>query len=408
MSVAPGPRAVAWIVPNYPWDGDAVSGIFYRNQALALARAGTDVTVLAPTPWAPWPLALLNERWARYRHSPRRQSDDGVDVVRPRYLSPLRDDRRLRPDRAIAASAMRVRAAWSGAELIHGHFSVAGIAAGHVARAAGLPYVLTMHGDDVNTWPDDRPEWREPLVASLRAASMVITVSEALGRRVRALSGVMAVPLPIGIDHRAFRSAAGGDREAARAELGLDPTNVVALFVGNLQAAKGIGEFVAGVEAAGDAVLGIVVGEGPARGTLEARASGRVRWLGRRANAEVARHMRAADVLVLPSHGEGLPTVVVEAGSLALPVIASRVGGIPELLDPGRGILLNEISAAAVADALRRVAADRPAAARMGEALRAHVETAYDVDINARRLADLYRDVVASAAEGDARRRGGA
>lgn len=400
-------HAVAWIVPNYPWDGDTVSGIFYRTQARALVRAKVGVTVVAPTPWVPWPLPLLREQWARHRRAPRSQSDGDVTILRPRYLAPPRDDRRLRPDLAAAASALRARGDWSTARIVHGHFSVTGIAAGHVARRAGLPYVLTMHGDDINTWPHQRPEWREPLIRALRGAAAVITVSGALAERVRALAGVEAFAMPIGIDHPTFRAAAGIDRAAARAELGLERGEVAALFVGYLQAAKGIGEFVDGVGLAGEPVLGFVVGAGPERRGLEARGRGRIRWLGRKSNGQVARHMLAADVLVLPSHGEGLPTVVIEAGSLGLPVIASRVGGIPELLEPDRGILLDEISGAAVGDALRGIVSHADDATRMGGALRAHVETFYDVDRNARRLAELYAGVIASAdlrpSDGEAR-----
>ncbi len=387
---------VMWLVPNYPWADDHVSGIFYRTQAMALARAGVELTVVAPTPWAPWPINRLQPRWDRYRRAPRVESTDGVTILRPRYPAPPQDLRVLAPDRAVASAAWRVRRAWRGAGLIHGHFSVAGIAAGRVARRAGVPYVLTMHGDDVNTWPDDRPEWRAPLIAALRGASAVISVSQALAGRVHQLAGVRATPLPLGIDHDAFRRASHGAREMVRQALAIPPTALVAVFIGNLQIAKGIHEFVEGVELAGGPVVGWVIGDGPERRSLEERSGDQIRWLGSLPNADVARHLAAADVLVLPSHGEGLPTVVVEAGSLGRAVIASRVGGIPELLEGGRGILLDEISPQAVSRALRHLVADPSVAEVTGDALRGHVEEHYDVDRNGLRLAEIYRAVVES------------
>ena len=103
------------------------------------------------------------------------------------------------------------------------------------------------------------------------------------------------------------------------------------------------------------------------------------------------RFMSAADVLVLPSYGEGLPTVLVEAGSISLPVIASAVGGIPELLGEDRGALLPSVSAPSIATAITSFAADRPKAMVAAERLREHVRAGYDVSTNAQQLLAHYR-----------------
>ena len=116
-------------------------------------------------------------------------------------------------------------------------------------------------------------------------------------------------------------------------------------------------------------------------------------YAGSQPHDEVIRYMSAADVLVLPSYGEGLPTVLVEAGSLGLPVIASSVGGIPEILGDGRGTILPEVSAGAVRDALAAFAAAPDTARAQGERLREHVYRDYDVDVNAGRLVEHYRAI---------------
>jgi teichuronic acid biosynthesis glycosyltransferase TuaC len=103
-------------------------------------------------------------------------------------------------------------------------------------------------------------------------------------------------------------------------------------------------------------------------------------------------------VLVLTSYREGLPTVLVEAGSLGLPVVASGVGGIPELLGRDRGAILGEVSSEAIADALTVFVTHRIEADAAARRLREHVVAVYDVDTNATRLLEIYRSVSASHA----------
>ena len=103
--------------------------------------------------------------------------------------------------------------------------------------------------------------------------------------------------------------------------------------------------------------------------------------------------MAAADVLILPSYAEGLPTVLVEAGSVGLPVIGSAVGGIPELLGEGRGTVLPEISAGAVVRALSSFLAARESAMEAAGRLRAHIHADHDVDVNAARLIAHYHQI---------------
>jgi teichuronic acid biosynthesis glycosyltransferase TuaC len=116
-------------------------------------------------------------------------------------------------------------------------------------------------------------------------------------------------------------------------------------------------------------------------------------YVGERRHDDVIRYMSAADAIVLPSYREGLPTVLVEAGALGLPAIASSVGGIPELLGADRGTLLPAVSAQEIAAALRRFMGHRAQADEAARRLREHVSDAYDVDVNTARLIDCYRSV---------------
>ena len=386
---------VAWLTSSYPWAGDTVDGIFFQAQARALARAGLAVTVVAPVPAVPWPLAHLSDRWRAHSLAPRAERDGPVVIVRPRYLNVPGQPSWALPDRCIADAAWRARDRWSGARLIHGHYSLVGLAAWRLARCAGLPFVLTFHGSDLNTWPDRHPDRLDDLRTAVREAAAVFTVSGALADRLRVLTGVEAVHLPIGSDHSAIAAATLPRLEARRA-LGLPVDRVIALFVGRLVREKGVLEFVSAVLALGDPFVGVLVGTGPESGygSDDPRARGRLVYAGARSHNEVVKLMAAADVLVLPSYYEGLPTVLVEAGSVGLPVVASAVGGIPELLAEGRGTVLPDVSEQSITAALSALRADPAEGIMAAGRLRDHVLAAYDVDRNAVTLIERYRSVV--------------
>jgi teichuronic acid biosynthesis glycosyltransferase TuaC len=385
-----------WIVPSYPWADQPVGGIFHQTQAQALTRLGLQLTVTCPTPLAPWPLPTFRRQWRDYAAAPARESDGGVTVLRPRYVGIPGEPSWAIPDRLIAGAVGRVRRSWAGARLIHGHSAVTGLAAWQLARRTGLPFVLTFHGSDLNTWPDQHPDRLQDLRTAARAAGAVITVSAALAARVESLTGVKAVHLPIGSDHRRLASLAV-PRSQARAELALTNDSVVVLFVGNLLEAKGVRELADAVLALGPPFRAVFVGGGPEKGYRgdDPPARACLDYRGPMAHGEVVRHMAAADVLVLPSRREGLPSVLVEAGSIGLPVIASSVGGIPGLLADDRGVLLEEVSAAAIGAALDAFANDRSTAAQRAARLGAFVRAEHDADTNAGRLRAIYEAVAA-------------
>jgi teichuronic acid biosynthesis glycosyltransferase TuaC len=312
-------------------------------------------------------------------------------VVRPRYLNLPGEPRWAFPDRLIAQAAFRERGSWPQAQVIHGHSAVTGLAAWRLARRTRLPFVITFHGSDLNSWPDRHPEWVPDLRTAARQARAIITVSAALAARFKSITGVAAVHLPLGSDHRSLEALAL-PRAEARAALHLASDRIVVLFVGVLSADKGVPELVDAIAGRGDQFLGVFVGDGPKKGygSDDPHSASCLEYRGFRPHDEVALYMSAADVLVLPSHNEGLPTVLVEAGSLGLPVIASAVGGIPALLAEERGTILREVSAEAIGEALVDFGRRRSAATAAAARLREFVLAEHDVDANARRLLEVY------------------
>jgi len=336
----------------------------------------------------------MRSRWRHYAAVPRAANDEGVEVVRPRYPSVPGEPRWALADRLIERAAWSERSAWAGANLIHGHTAMTGLAAWRLGRRAALPLVLTFHGGDLNVWPGENPHRLEDLRTAVGDASAIITVSAALAARLKSLTGVTATVLPLGSDHRSLRALAR-PRDEAREILGLHDSRIIVLFVGNLLASKGVRELVDAIVITGDRLMGVFVGDGPERGYRAdaARRARSVQYRGAVPHEEIPMYLSAADVLVLPSHREGLPTVLVEAGSLGLPVIASAVGGIPDLLGDDRGTILRDFSSAAIAEALVAFESNRSAAAAAADRLRDFVHSEHDVEMNASRLLSLYAEI---------------
>jgi glycosyltransferase involved in cell wall biosynthesis len=148
------------------------------------------------------------------------------------------------------------------------------------------------------------------------------------------------------------------DRDAARGALGLDGVTLAA--AGRLTRQKALADAFAAV-ARVDGVSLVVAGDGPERGALERRAAelgldGRVRFVGPLARTEVLTLFRAADAALLSSAWENLPHSVVEALAVGTPVVATAVGGVPEVVRDGEnGLLVAPGDVAALADAIRRV-----------------------------------------------------
>jgi teichuronic acid biosynthesis glycosyltransferase TuaC len=232
-----------------------------------------------------------------------------------------------------------------------------GCSALSVGRRLGVPVVLCAIGSDINRIPD--PISGILTRKALRDASFVLTVSEHL--RTRAIQ-IGASPehtraVRNGCDTSIFRLA---DRAEARLELDLRVDSEIMVFVGWLAPTKGLRELI-------DATIRLVptrprlqlvcIGEGALRAELEATVgqagiASRVRFLGHRTPSEIARWLAAANLFCLPSYAEGCPNAVIEALACGRPVIATHVGGIPELVDSSSGILVPPGDGAALAQAL--------------------------------------------------------
>ena len=221
-----------------------------------------------------------------------------------------------------------------------------GFAAVAIGRLTGLPAIIKVVGTDVDSL-DKRGLRRRVSLWGLRRARRIVSVSPYLKSKL-VEHGIEPTKIAVvykGVDANIFRLR---ESAAARQELGLPLQGNIVLFVGRLHRDKGLAELVSReVLAACQRMAAriVIIGEGPDRPYLEQEIRSRslqdhVHLTGQMAPAQIATWMAAADCLCLPSYHEGQPNVILEALACGLPGVATRVGGIPEVVNDRTGVLV--------------------------------------------------------------------
>jgi len=330
----------------YPSSVRPRHGVFIQERISQLARhTGHTVQVVAPVPYFP-PLRWTH-RW-ELTQVPRLERLSGLEVHHPRYfMTPkvgmfsygwlmYRGTRRL-------VTELHRRAPF---DLIDAHYVFPdGYAALRIGKDLGLPVVLSARGTDIHTYPRLR-SIRGILRRCLTQADRLIAVSAALKRQMCELGAAAdrVDVIPNGVDALKFHPWC---RTAARERLGV-PSGPVLLSAGNLTRNKGFDILIRAMQELRRSFPGIslvILGEGPARGELEAliqrlELQGVAMLRGAQDQATLPLWYSAADLFCLASAQEGCPNVILESISCGTPVVASRAGGIPEIVDSGSvGIL---------------------------------------------------------------------
>lgn len=383
---------VLFLSPDFPSNVHPSACIFVQTQALELQSLGVQVDVHAPIPLVLPGMARLKPNWRAYTQIPNQYDVEGVRVLRPRYLAFPSENLWGWPHRLKAFSLPA-----HSCDLIHAHFA-------HPEGTLGLllkrrwkkPLVVTLHGDDANTYPEQSPRYRKYYKQVLAQADLILAVSDGIRQKAQAHTQRPVLTHRVGLRLPPMQERP--DKRGLRSQLGLPQDRFVLLFVGTLVQYKGVLELSEALRQLDDeGVLAVFIGDGPLRDGLGSSSRTQRILLGQQPNVVVRRYMAAADALILPSYREGLPTVVVEAGAMGLPVIASNRGGTPEIVTPETGYRLEEISPAAILAAIAQVRSDPLEARARGERLRQHVYRHYDASRNAQELVQLYRRLLEGA-----------
>jgi glycosyltransferase involved in cell wall biosynthesis len=286
--------------------------------------------------------------------------------------------------------ALRREAGRAGVVVAHGSSTVLACAVATVGLRA--PFVYRNIGDPTYWLRTSRRKRQMRWI--LRRARATVALWEDSAAVLRTLSrGRARIEIvPNGAPARRFLPADAKERRDARKQLGIGAGSLAVAYVGSLSPEKNVDVAIRAIAAIPEAEM-IVIGDGAERARLEAIAAsvapGRVRFLG--SQERPREELAAADVLVLPSETEGLPAALIEAGFMELPVVASAVGGIGEIVSDGHsGVLVPPRDPQALADGIRTAVV---AGAAMGKAARRRCEDRFEIGVVAgaweRLLAEL-------------------
>jgi glycosyltransferase involved in cell wall biosynthesis len=292
------------------------------------------------------------------------------------------------------------------ADLIHTQLLSSNILGGMAGKLLGIPVVSTQHMYDAPA-KRTRSYWRRQLMwwVMRHCHDRVIAVSEGTRQhhmRMGRLAPDQVVTLYNGIDLSAFTPGLETSRQATRQALGIAPDAPLLITVAVLRPAKGIQYLLEAMPSILEAMPEtryLVVGSGDDEDRLKGLVmryglADRVVFTGARRDVPVL--LSASDLFVLPTLDEALPTVLAEAMAAQKPIVASGVGGVPEMVEHGRnGLLVPPADPSSLAHACLRVLQNPDQAGAMACAGRQTVEQRFNIQRQVRRLADLYEQVLA-------------
>lgn len=378
----------------YPNAAQPRHGIFVENRLRRLITAeGWSASVVAPVPWVP-PGLRKAPRYQAMASAPDKETRAGISVEHPRWLSIPKIGMGIAPWFLAQGSRSAVSRLLDGpemADIIDAHyFYPDGVAAARLAGSFGKPLVITARGSDINLIAEI-PGPRHQILMAAERAEAIIAVSDALARRMAEIGmpSEKIVTLRNGVDLDLFAP----DTRVASSD-----GRPFILTVGNIVVEKGQLQLIEALSSLPDFDL-VIAGDGEARDSCNAlvkrlNLSARVRFTGNVPQEDLPALYRKAALTVLASEREGMPNVVLESLACGTPVVATNVGGVPEIL---------------TADVAGRIVADREPATLAGAisdlyrnlpdqaAVRDHaLQFSWDETIAAQRI--LYEGILARAA----------
>jgi len=383
-----------------------MKGVFVYDQVEALASTGIGIQVFSPRKWLPSLLAPRHKQWRDHNIQPKPLP--GQVAVNYVPVAPIPGNGALTVKlmtQALKRHAVRCHQQGK-CDLIHAHtVLVDGQVAARLAVMLNVPFVVTIHGSDLNVHAAQNRGQSVKIAAVLEHAGAVMTVGKALADKATAMvsdpAKVVVAPNGTHLD----QVVSTPDTELADQFSG----RFVVAAVGSLVPTKGYDLLLsaaAGVRNAIPNLAVVIAGDGVERARLETMVrelglSDCVYFLGQLPRSEVFRYLSIADVFALPSWSEGFGIVYLEALAHGLPVIACQGQGPNDFVEHGiHGFLVEPGTVQPVIDALVYLYQYPEVAVAMGQAGRERVMSTYTWTKNAEQVCDIYRQVLARHSSG--------
>lgn len=391
------------------WKDDTAPAFVY-DLSRRLRGKGIDISVLAP----------------HHPGAARLEALDGMKVHRFRYFLPSSLERlcydggilpnmkksflaRLQMPFLIAAEFFSLYglARKEKPGLIHAHWILPqGFTAAIVGKLLGIPIIVTAHAGDV--FPLNKPLFRMLSRFSMKAAAAVTANSNFTKAAVEKVGAANATVIPMGVDLKLFSSSSALEASTVRKKYGISRKNGrMVLFVGRLAEKKGVAYLIEAMKQVAKRYplcRLVVVGDGPEKKDLIRQAQPireNIVFAGSVPNSQLPVFYRAADVFVLPSivagsgDTEGLGVVLLEAIAAGCPVVASNVGGIPDVIINNKtGLLVAQKDPKEIARAIMHILGNPSLGKKLSLAARGHAARNFSWDGVSAKFRELYYAVL--------------
>lgn len=338
-------------------------GLRMKIESDGLLVKGFDIKIIAPIPW----VVFFHSYTTKFLRSKVKLTEivGEIEIFRPRYLTIPKIGSQFSGVLyflSLLILVLKIRRNFKF-ELIVAYWTYPdGYAASIFAKMFKVPLIIRPRGSDINVIPNNK-RLKPFVVLALQSADRIIAVSGALKRKIQEL-GILEQKILVitsGIDQNRFFVT---DKNEARNSLGITNDKKIILFVGNFVMVKGLDNLLRAISIVktlhdGNFLL-YLLGSGPLRNSLccmikQLGISDCVKIEGEVPNCNLNLWMSASDLFCLPSRNEGWPNVLMEVLACGVPVIATRVGGIPEIInDEKLGILVEPDNPESLAQAIRQ------------------------------------------------------
>jgi teichuronic acid biosynthesis glycosyltransferase TuaC len=394
----------------FPHPSDPTNGIFVKRQIEAVKGSGFDIRVIRPIPFIPEKASpyLHNERWKGYGEMPQKQQIDGIDIYYLRYVVlPFTWFHPLSSFTQFWSLCKRIPNILSEFQpnIFHSYnVTPEGYAGLLISHKYKWKHICGLRGSDINLYPFQNRLNLKLTQEVLRKSDQILSVSHALKKKALAIAEPMAEIKVVynGCDlSMFFRKETSGF--LIRKTLGIPENSKCIIYVGHLKMRKGIFDLIEILKRLSKKnypIYLIIIGDGGDRKSMEreigqSSLKERILLMGSLTQEVISDFLSAADLFVLPTYQEGLPNVLLEAMACQLPIVTSRVGGIPEIVSDGiNGLLVEPGEIEGFCQAIELLLKDEILRSKMGKEGLKTIQKQFLWQKSAEELGNIYKNIL--------------